>query len=59
MVNGDCFAIKEGSERIRREGDDGNVIFRLQRLQMFQSSRSTVSIPNVGEARRVCKVMVT
>ena len=29
MPKGDCFAIKEASERIRREGDNANVIYKL------------------------------
>ena len=32
VANGDCFAIKEGCERARREGYDANVIYRLKRF---------------------------
>ena len=39
-MNGDCFAIKEGSKQIRQEGDNANVIFRLGGPLMFRISYS-------------------
>ena len=54
----DCFAIKEGSEQIRGEGDDANVIHRLERSLMFRSSYSILFIYYCSEAQRVRRVIV-
>ena len=59
MVNGDCSTMKEGRERIRREGNDANVTYRSKGFLILQSSYSTVSIPKCNEVRRVRKVVVT
>lgn len=44
VTNGDYFAIKEGSERMRKESDDTNVIYRLERSQMLKNSYSKLFI---------------
>ena len=46
----DYFAIKEGSKQISREGDDANVIYRLERSVMFRSSYSTLFIHYFSDA---------
>jgi hypothetical protein len=58
-VKGHCFTIKEGSERIRREGDDANVMFRLEGSLMFQSSHIILFIQNFNKPQRVCRFIVT
>ena len=57
-MNGDCFAMKEGPERSRLEGNVAHVIYRLERFLMFQSSYSTGCTLNINEIRRVRRVIV-
>ena len=58
-ANKDCFATKEGPERIGREGDNANVIYRLDMLSMFRSSHSTSYVPNINEVHDIRRVTVT
>ena len=58
LEQGNCFATNEGSKRITREGDDTNVIFRLEGPPMFMISYSILFIQNSSKAQRVCRFIV-
>lgn len=48
--------MEEGSERLRGEEDDANVIYGLERSYMFKSSHNALFIDNFNDARRVRRV---
>ena len=51
--------MNEDFEQIRREGDDANVIYALERLSKFKGSHSTLFVHAFNEAQRVRRVIIT